>query len=103
MRLVSDQQPETQGITAQQRLQQLKKAYQRELRRKPTSVQSQLMDRAALLTVRAEAAVYDAKTTANDVVRLDRAAQRAREEMRASFNPPQREPDVPTLAEVLRS
>lgn len=82
----------------------MKRGYQRELGRKPSTTQKQLMDRAALLSVKAEIAVYDPRTTANDVVRLDRQAQRARVEMRESFNPPPRADDqTPTLQQVLRS
>lgn len=91
-------------ITAEERLQTLKQGYQRELRRKPTAIQKQLMDRAALLSVKAEIAVYDTTTSANDIVRLDRQAQRAREEMRRSFERPNpTSADAPTLSQVLRS
>jgi hypothetical protein len=84
----------TRGISATVRLEQLKRAYQKQLGRKPTSIQKQLMERAALLTTRAEIAIYDSKTTANDVVRLDHAAQRARVEMLAAFVVPKREPEA---------
>jgi len=63
----------------------LKRAFQRELGRKPTCLQRTAIDRAATLTAKAEAAVLDPLTTANDVVRLDHAAARARAEMFAMF------------------
>ena len=63
----------------------LKRAYQRELAHKPTLIQKTLIDRAAVLTAKAEAAALDPTTTANDVVRLDHAAARARAEMFAMF------------------
>ena len=59
----------------------LKRAFQRELSRKPTCLQRTAIDRAATLTAKAEAAALDPVTTANDVVRLDHAAARARAEM----------------------
>jgi hypothetical protein len=70
----------------------LKRAFQRELGRKPTCLQRTAIDRAATLTAKAEAAALDPLTTANDVVRLDRAAARARAEMFAMFAA-KREPD----------
>jgi hypothetical protein len=63
----------------------LKRAFQRELGRKPTCLQRTAIDRAATLTAKAEAAALDPVTTANDVVRLDHAAARARAEMFAMF------------------
>jgi hypothetical protein len=70
----------------------LRRAFQRELGRKPTCLQRTAMDRAATMTAKAEAAALDPATTANDVVRLDNAAARARAEMFAMF-PAKREPD----------
>jgi hypothetical protein len=55
-------------------------------------VQRTAMDRAATMTAKAEAAAFDPATTANDVVRLDNAAARARAEMFAMFAA-KREPD----------
>jgi len=63
----------------------LKRAFQRELGRKPTCLQRTAIDRAATLTAKAEAAALDPVTTANDVVRLDHAAARARAEMFTMF------------------
>jgi hypothetical protein len=70
----------------------LRRAFQRELGRKPTCLQRTAMDRAATMTAKAEAAAFDPATTANDVVRLDNAAARARAEMFAMFAA-KREPD----------
>jgi hypothetical protein len=52
----------------------LKRAFHRELRTKPTIHQKMLIDRAAVITAKAEQAALDPATTANDVVRLDGAA-----------------------------
>ena len=72
-------------VAQARRLLALKRAFQRELGRKPTCLQRTAMDRAATLTAKAETAALDPVTTANDVVRLDNAAARARAEMFAMF------------------
>ena len=76
----------------------LKRAYQRELAHKPTLIQKTLIDRAAVLTAKAEAAALDPTVTANDLVRLDNKAERARAEM---FESIKREEELPTLEEML--
>ena len=63
----------------------LKRAYQRELGHKPTTIQKSLLDRAATMTAKSEAAALDPATTANDCVRLDNAASKARTAMFDSF------------------
>ena len=63
----------------QRRIAQLKRAYQRELARKATVIEKAAIDRAAVLTARAEAAAIDAEASDEDVVRLDGAAHRARQ------------------------
>jgi hypothetical protein len=63
----------------------LRRAFQRALGTKPTLHQKMLRDRAAVLTVKAEQAALDPATSANDVVRLDGAAARARAAMFESF------------------
>src|SRR5215472_13290899 len=60
------------------RLAELRRDLQRLLRRKPTRFERTLLDRAALLTLRAEAAVRDPKADSNSVVRLDNVARRVR-------------------------
>ncbi len=77
----------------------LKRAFQRELKAKPTLLQRTLMDRAAVLTSRAEAAALDPGTSENDVVRLDGAAARARAAMFAAL--PRREPKKETPEEFV--
>jgi hypothetical protein len=68
--------------TAQERrAQALRRAFQRTLGHKPTTLQRTLMDRAAIMTARAEIAAADPATSANDCVRLDGAAARARAAM----------------------
>jgi hypothetical protein len=67
------------AITAQERrMAQLRRAYQRVLRRKPTMIERAAMERAARLTARAEVAALDPDATLDDVVRIDNAAARAR-------------------------
>jgi hypothetical protein len=67
------------------RVMALKRAYQRELAHKPTLIQKTLIDRAAVLTAKAEAAALDPAVTPNDLVRLDNKAEQARAEMFESF------------------
>jgi hypothetical protein len=59
----------------------LRRAFQRELNHKPTTLQRTLIDRAVILTARAEIAALDPNTSPNDCVRLDGAAARARAAM----------------------
>jgi hypothetical protein len=65
------------------RLDELKRALQRQLNRRPTTVERCAMDRAALMTLRAEIAARDSKASSADVVRLDNAARRARKDFEA--------------------
>jgi hypothetical protein len=64
--------------SAEARLVELKRALQRQLKRRPTAYEKAALDRAALMTVRAEIAAYDPNASSEDVVRLDNAARRAR-------------------------
>ena len=70
----------------------LRRSFQRVLRRKPTRLQRELMDRAAILTTKAKLAALDPTVSPNDLVRLDGLAARARSEMFAMFAAKQ-EPD----------
>ena len=63
------------------RVKELRRAFQRSLNHMPTTIQRTLLDRAAVLTAKAEAAALDPNVCANDVVRLDNVAERARREM----------------------
>jgi hypothetical protein len=61
------------------RYQQLRRSLLRgNLKRKPTVAEAVALNRAAALTLRAEAALHDPTVTANDLVRLDRLATAAR-------------------------
>src|SRR5260221_8784168 len=60
------------------RIAELMRAFQRQLRCRPTEIERSAMRRAALLTARAELAAQDASVSIDDLVRLDNAAQRAR-------------------------
>jgi hypothetical protein len=79
----ADQLPDMSAATDAQarRVLALKRAFQRELRHRPTTLQRTLIDRAAIMTARAEIAASDPNTSPNDVVRLDGAASRARAAM----------------------
>src|SRR5262245_47513515 len=67
------------SIAAQEhRAKQLRRAFQKALRRRPTTIERVVMARAAALTARAEAAALDPHVTLDDVVRVDNAAARAR-------------------------
>jgi hypothetical protein len=77
----------------------LKRAYARGLGHKPTTLQSAAIQRAAVLSAKAEAAALDPNVTPNDLVRLDHAAARARRDMEHALQRV-RKPDVPTLAEL---
>jgi hypothetical protein len=79
----------------------LKRAFQRELGRKPTLLQRTLIDRAAVLTAKAEVAALDPTISANDCVRLDGAAARARAAMFKAIAT--RDPSGPTLQEYIAS
>jgi hypothetical protein len=84
-------------FTQKQRLEALKRAFQKPLRNRPTPLQRYLIDRAAALCVKAEMAIYNG-TSANDIVRLDRAATKAREQMDAVLSAkPKRKRDVSDL------
>lgn len=65
---------------SEHRLAELKRALQRQLKRKPKVYEKAALDRAALMTLRAETAALDPKATSEDVVRLDNAARRARQD-----------------------
>jgi hypothetical protein len=78
----------------------LKRAFQRELGAKPTTLQATLMDRAAILTAKAEMAAFDSETSVNDIVRLDNRAKQAREEMFAAIKR-KRHAAGPSLGELL--
>jgi hypothetical protein len=87
--------------TALQRLDELRRGLQRLLRRKPSLIEKALMDRCALLMMRAEHAAGDPKCDSNDVVRLDNAARRARADFEsyAGINSAHK-PAPTTLAEL---
>jgi len=61
----------------------LKRLFARGVGRTPTALQKMAIARAAVLTAKAEAAALDPNCTANDLVRLDHAAARARRDMQA--------------------
>jgi hypothetical protein len=82
------------------RIAQLRRAFQRELGRMPTTLQKTLIDAAAVLQARAEACAIDTTTTINQVVRIQNLARRARLDMLASFTLDDSERD-PTYDELI--
>jgi hypothetical protein len=88
--------------TLSKRIAHFRKAFAKGLGRRPSALQNAAMLRAARLTALAEAAALDPTTTANDLVRLDGAARRARLDMKATLVA-KREQLGPTLAEYIAS
>ena len=82
------------------RARQLRRAFQRLLKRRPTTIERVTMDRCALLVARAEKAAADPNATHDDVVRLDGAAVRAQRRMVALFEA-KRRPAAPLLEQLL--
>ena len=78
----------------------LRRSLLRLLKRKPTTAERHMLDRAARLTARAEAAANDHTVPINDVVRIDNAAARARAAW-ARLAGTRRAPQVLSLAEHL--
>jgi hypothetical protein len=62
----------------------LRRAYQRQLGRRPTTIEKTLLVHAAVTTARAEQAARDPHVTPNDFRALDSAARRARNEFAAA-------------------
>jgi hypothetical protein len=83
------------------RIARFRKAFGRGLGHKPTILESAAILRAAQLSALAELAAADPGTSANDLVRLDNAAARARADMHAALAP-KRKPE-PTLEQYLAS
>jgi len=81
------------------RMAELMRAYQRQLGRRPTTIQRTLRDRAAHLTAIAEFAARDPRVSLDDVVRLDHSAARARAEFAAAITRTTEE--MPFLAALL--
>jgi len=74
------------------RVEYLKRLFARGIGRTPTAKQKLALARAALLTAKAEQAAADPLTSANDLVRLDGAAARARRELQQLID--RRAPEV---------
>jgi hypothetical protein len=84
---------------ALERLETLKRALQRQLRRKPTAYEKAALDHCATMMLRSEMAAFDPRATSNDIVRLSRAARLARRDFeRIALG----ERHEPVLSEVLR-
>jgi hypothetical protein len=81
------------------RVEELRRAYQRRLRRRPTVLQRTIMINACVLTARAEIIAADPRCPINDYVRACRVASEARAAVEAMLA--QAEPEEPTLDEML--
>jgi hypothetical protein len=91
---------QTAPISAESRLNELKKALQRQLKRKPTLIEKAALNNCALLMLRSEIAARDGKATSEDIVRLANVARRAQQDFaRIAAVPTKR---TLTLAQVLR-
>jgi hypothetical protein len=84
------------------RITHFKKAFGKGLGHKPRTLESAAILRAATLSAKAELAAADPTTSANDLVRLDNAAARARADMRAALAP-KRDQSAPTLGDILKA
>jgi hypothetical protein len=103
----SVQPPSEHEERAKERLAELRRALQRQLRRKGTAIELAALDRAALMTLRAEMAALDPKASSNDIVRLDNAARRARADFervaRIQPKPPKGKRDMRAIEAELRA
>src|SRR6516225_9005770 len=77
-----------------------RRAFQRELRHRPTNLQRVLMETAAVSAARFDRATRDPDIGAQNLAHLERDARRATAAMRAAF-PIKREPDDPMRAGML--
>src|SRR5262249_23328732 len=71
-----------------------RRAFQKELRHKPTNFQRSLMALAAITAARFDAASRNPDVTAQDLSHLERVARRAKKDMLESFHP-KTEPEPP--------
>jgi hypothetical protein len=83
------------------RVKHFKKAFGKGLGHKPSTLESAAILRAATLTAKAELAAADPTTSANDLVRLDNAAARARSDMWAALRAPKTEA-TPSILQYAR-
>lgn len=75
----------------QRRIAQLRRTFAQGIGGKASALQAQIIQNAAILTARAEAAALDPGCTINQVVRAENLARRARADMRAMIEA-EREP-----------
>src|SRR5437016_3922535 len=89
--------------TPNERLDELRRGLQRQLKRKPSMIERALMDRAALCWMRAEMAAFDPNAKSDDVVRLDNIARRARADFeRVAGIDSTRKKRKPSMADIER-
>jgi hypothetical protein len=65
-------------------------------------IEKAALHRAALMSVRAEIAAYDPKATSEDVVRLDNAARRARQDFERIARITERKPKQRSMTDIER-
>jgi hypothetical protein len=90
----------TRKLTAEDRLKQLQKSLQRQLKRRPTTRERAALDRCAWLQLRSEMACRDVNADANTIVRLANVARRALQDFEEVCALPKRR--NLTMGEVLR-
>jgi hypothetical protein len=83
------------------RVRALKAAFQRQLGRRPSTIERMLRDHAAVCMARLELAAADPKTSANDFRALDSAARRARADFEAVVAKAAAKPAASTLDQYL--
>jgi hypothetical protein len=90
--------------TAMQRLDELKRALQRSLHRKPTLFEKCALDCAALAAMRAEFAAGDPQSKSDDIVRLFNVARRALADFErvAGIDVARKPKRKPTMADIER-
>src|SRR6516162_2390118 len=84
------------------RVEELRRAFQKNLKRKLTVLERAAMERAMRLTVRAEQAALDQSVPVDLVTRIDNSAQRAQRRLFDMIGA-KRQPSAPSLAEYLTS
>ena len=89
------------AVAQNRRVEELRRAYQRRLNRRPTTLQRAIMSNAAVLTARAEIASADPACSINDYVRACRVAKEARDAVEAMLAQAESEEEYRTLDQML--
>ncbi len=98
---VADTPPDKSAL--EHRVEELRAAWQRQLRKKPTILQRAIVNNACVLTARAEIASADPTCSINDYVRACRVAKEARDAVEAMLEQAEPEERLLSLEEMLAS